>query len=97
MGSKVTERFRGQFLAVDSTTVFGKSGDGIAGISGFLATTDGTISVSFLDGSTGTLTSVNAVQTVPVTAGMFTLIPLEFPQNGGTVVLAGGASGTLFI
>ena len=94
MSSKVKERFRGQFLAANSTTFL----SGITGVSGFLATTDGDITVSYLDGGNGaTVATVTPVQAVPVAAGGFTLIPLEFAQNGGTVTLAGGASGTIFI
>ena len=94
MSSKVKERFRGQFLAADTTTFL----SGINGVSGFLAATAGTITVSYQDGSNGTsIVTVTPVQTVPVAAGGFALIPLEFAQNGGTITLAGGASGTIFI
>jgi hypothetical protein len=77
MSSKVKERFRGQFLAADTTTFL----SGINGVSGFLATTSGTITISYQDGSGGaSIATVTPVQTVPV-----------------TVTLAGGASGTIFI
>lgn len=93
-GSHVKVRSRGQFLAANTTTYF----SGINGVTGFLATTAGTISVSYEDGGNGTaIVTVTPVQTVPVVAGGYTPIPLEFAQNGGTVTLAGGASGTLFI
>lgn len=93
-GSHVKVRSRGQFLAANTTTIL----NGINGLTGFLATTAGTISVSFQDGSDGSsIATVSAVQTVPVVAGGYTPIPLEFPQNGGTITLAAGASGTLFI
>tara|TARA_R110002126_G_scaffold81680_3_gene201069 strand:+ start:84 stop:329 length:246 start_codon:yes stop_codon:yes gene_type:complete len=81
-------------MAANSTTYF----SGIVGITGFLATTGGTISVSYEDGGNGAaIVTVSAVQTVPIVAGGYTPIPLEFAQNGGTITLAGGASGTLFI
>lgn len=93
-GSHVKVRCRGQFLAADTTTFL----SGINGVSGFLATTAGTITVSYQDGSNGTsIVTVTPVQAVPVAAGGYTPIPLEFSQNGGTITLAGGASGTLFI
>ena len=64
-------------------------------IGGFLAKTGGTITVTSTraDG-TG---SVNYVDAIPVSAGVYTPIPLEFPYRRGTVTLAGGASGTLFV
>lgn len=59
-------------------------------IAGFLAATTGTITVTDADGT-------DLVDTVPLTAGAFTRIPLVFRSSaGGTVTLAGGASGTLF-
>lgn len=62
---------------------------------GFLAKVSGTISVVTKD-STG-LNDVTLVDAVPVTAGLFTRIPISFPTNGpATVTLAGGAAGTLF-
>jgi len=92
MSSSVKERFRGQVMTADSTVVLGGNG-----ISGFLAKTSGTITVSYPDGSNGTsITTITAVDAVPVTEGFFTLIPLNFAQLGGTITLAGGASGTLF-
>ena len=65
-------------------------------IGGFLAKTSGTITISAVD-ALGT-TVVTYVNAVPVTAGVHLPIPLEFPTAaGGTVTLAGGASGTLFV
>lgn len=63
---------------------------------GFLAKTSGTITVAAANPlGTSTVTYVDAV---PVTAGAYTPIPLEFPTGaGGTITLAGGASGTLFV
>lgn len=63
---------------------------------GFLAKTSGTITVA-ADNALGT-SLVTYVDAVPVTAGTYTPIPLEFPTGaGGTITLAGGASGTLFV
>lgn len=60
-------------------------------LSGFLAVTSGTLTVT--DRNSRVL--INAV---PVTAGVYTPFPLmSDPLLDGTVVLAGGASGTLFI
>lgn len=59
-------------------------------ISGFLCTVSGTLTVTDNDGTV----HVNAV---PVTAGLFTDIPLLFnTSEGGTVALT-TAAGTLFI
>lgn len=62
---------------------------------GFLAKTSGTISVVSKD-SLG-ITDLTLVDAVPVTAGIYTPIPLNFPAINGTVTLAGGASGTLMV
>jgi hypothetical protein len=64
-------------------------------VAGFLPKTAGTIAITGRD-STG-LTAVTLVDAVPVAAGVYVEIPLKFPVTGGTVTLAGGASGTLFI
>lgn len=62
---------------------------------GFLAKTAGTISVTAKD-PLG-LTDVLIVDTIPIAAGSYTPIPIVFPAMGGTVQLAGGASGTLMV
>lgn len=62
---------------------------------GFLAKTSGTISVVSKD-ALGT-NDVTLVDAVPVTAGIYTPIPINFPAINGTVTLAGGASGTLMV
>lgn len=93
MSSRVRERFRGVNMGANATLTL----SGANGIAGFLAKTAGTITVTVQDGSTGTLNTVTVVDAIGVTAGQFTLIPLEFPQSGGTVTLGGGASGTLFV
>lgn len=59
-------------------------------IGGFLAVTGGTLTVTSQQGTV----YINAV---PVTAGMYTPLPMVFPRpGGGTIQLGGGASGTLF-
>jgi hypothetical protein len=59
-------------------------------VAGFLAKVSGTITITDEAGNL-------LVDTVPVTAGQFTRIPLLLPTSaGGTVQLAGGAAGTLF-
>lgn len=59
-------------------------------VAGFLAKVSGTITITDEAGNV-------IVDTVPVTAGEFTRIPLLLPTSaGGTVTLAGGAAGTLF-
>lgn len=64
-------------------------------VAGFLPKTAGTLTITgrSADG-TGAVTLVDAV---PVSAGIYVHIPLVFPSPGGAVVLAGGASGTLFV
>jgi len=66
---------------------------------GFLAATSGAITISLADGSSGAVVVVTVVDAVPVTQGIYTPIPMQFPayQDGCTVALSGGASGTLFV
>jgi len=60
-------------------------------IAGFLPSVAGTITVTDADGTV-------LVNAVPVSAGVFTRIPLLFNTSaGGKVQLAGGAAGTLFL
>jgi hypothetical protein len=40
---------------------------------------------------------VTLVDAVPVTAGIYTPIPITVPATGFTVTLGGGASGTLMV
>lgn len=81
--SYVQERFAPKVLGVNSTTIVQASSVG-----GFLAKTSGTITLTAFDGTV-------IVSAVPVTAGFFTPMPFFIGPNGYTVVLAGGASGTL--
>jgi len=86
MGCIITqERYTPRALGADSVTVVPQQS-----IGGFLAKTSGFIAV---EDSLGVL----LVDEVPVTAGVFTRIPAYLGQNGGTVTLSGGASGTLFV
>jgi hypothetical protein len=86
----VRERFSPKPMAADSTL-------NISGqvLGGFLAKTSGTISIVSTD-ATG-LSNVTLVDAIPVTAGVYTPIPIMVPATGYTVTLAGGASGTLLV
>lgn len=64
-------------------------------ISGFLPTVDGTLSVTGFDSSG--LNVVTLVNAVPVTAGIYVEIPLQFPTGAGGTVALTTAAGTLFI
>lgn len=64
-------------------------------IGGFLAKTSGTITVVSKNAQ-GTA-DVTLVDAIPVTAGVYTPLPIIFPAVGATVQLGGGASGTLLI
>lgn len=87
---QVRERFTPKPLGVNATIE-------IPGLylGGFLAKISGTISVVAKNSlGTGTTTVVDAV---PVTAGVYTPIPLVLESPGYTVTLGGGASGTLLV
>lgn len=62
---------------------------------GFLAKTSGTITVVSKDARG--VDDVTLVDAVPVSAGIYTPIPINFPAINGIVTLAGGASGTLMV
>lgn len=82
----VRETYSGLDMAANASVDRGGSGMG-----GFLAKTSGTITVTEKSGTV-------VVNAVPVTAGAYTPMPLQFQQSGGfTVALSGGASGTLFV
>jgi predicted histidine transporter YuiF (NhaC family) len=59
-------------------------------IGGFICITSGTLTVT--DG-----TGMVEVNGVPVTAGVYLPLPIFLGNNGATITLAGGASGTLLI
>ena len=88
--SNVRERFSPKLMAANASLE-------IKGpyLRGFLAKTAGTISVASKD-ALGT-SDVTLVDAVPVTAGIYTPIPIVVPATGYTVTLAGGASGTLMV
>lgn len=68
-----------------------------ANIAGFLATIAGTLTVTSKPAAGASAADVILVDAVPVTAGVFTPLPIVFPATGGTVTLTGGAKGTLFV
>jgi hypothetical protein len=86
----VRERFNPVPMAANASyTIRGQN------MGGFLAKTAGTITVTAPNAlGTGTVTLVDAV---PLTAGIYTPIPMMFPSSNATVTLAGGASGTLMV
>jgi hypothetical protein len=88
--SFVRERFNPKPMAVNAS-------EQIRGIylGGFLAKTTGTITIVGKN-STGE-TDVTYVDAVPVTAGVYTPIPITLPTPEFTVTLLGGASGTLMV
>lgn len=80
------EHYSARAMAANSTLKVGSH------IAGFLCTVAGTITVADAEGNV-------LVNALPVTAnGLFIRIPLLFPTSaGGSVALAGGAAGTLFL
>lgn len=66
-------------------------------IAGFLATIAGTLTVTSKPAAGASAADVILVDAVPVTAGVYVRLPIVFPATGGTVTLAGGAKGTLFV
>lgn len=85
--SAVRERYSPVVIAADGTILLSTGQVG-----GFLCLTSGTITVT-RNNEDGTTTVI--VNGVPVTAGVYTPIPFLLSSHGGTVTLAGGASGTL--
>ncbi len=95
MGHSVTERYRPEPMGVNASVVIGQSG--VHSIGGFLAATTGTITVTAnLAIGASSPTSTTFVNAVPVTAGIYTPIPIWL-QGPITVALAAGASGTLMV
>jgi hypothetical protein len=82
----IQERYNSLNLAANSTTVV-KSNN----VAGFMAVTAGTIQITKTDG-----TDVFPVA-LTVVASVYYPIPVFIGNEGGTVVLAGGASGALFV
>lgn len=79
----VSERYTAQLLAANSTNTLNNNA-----IGGFLCKTAGTITVTTAIGRL-------VVDTFPVAAGVYYPMPFYLGGSGGTVTLAGGASGTL--
>ncbi len=79
----VSERYTAQLLAANSTNTLNNSA-----IGGFLCMTAGTITVSTAIGRV-------IINAFPVAAGTYYPMPFYLGEAGGTVTLAGGASGTL--
>lgn len=85
--STIKERYSPIVLAANgSATLTGSM------VGGFLCITSGTITITGLTDAGASRTIVNAL---PVTAGVYYPIPFYIGEKGGTVTLAGGASGTL--
>ena len=82
---QVKEHYRAQPMAAGDTVKIGG-----AHIAGFLATVDGTLSVTDADGTV-------LVDTLPVTAGNYVQIPLLFRTSAGGTVALTTAAGTLFV
>lgn len=82
----VRERYRPQPMAANTSYEI-KGGQ----VGGFLAKTAGTLTITDADGTI-------LVNAQPVAAGAYVPLPFLFSTGaGGTVALAGGASGTLAI
>lgn len=82
------ERYTPIPMAADSTFTM----NSVNAIGGFIAVTAGTITVARQNQSGGYTTILNAF---PVSAGAVYGLPMYVSAHGGTVTLAGGASGTL--
>ncbi len=83
MSMFTTERYQPYTAGVNATVNINRQSVG-----GFLCITSGTLSVTRSDGTA-------VVTAFPVTAGNWYFIPFLIGHNGGTVTLAGGASGTI--
>ncbi len=94
MSHNVREGGRPQPIAANGTVTL----DGNH-IMGFICVVSGTLTVTLSTGSMTGISSVTAVDAVPVTAGVYLPLPLVFPSVPGAcvVTLAGGAKGTLVI
>ena len=87
----IQERYQPIPLAADVTRDIPNNA-----VNGFIAVTAGTITVS-AKADTNTGPSVTVLNAFPVTAGSVYTLALFLGYNGGTVALAGGASGTLLV
>ena len=79
----VQERYVPEIMPANSTVkVVGQA------IGGFICTVDGTLDVLNYAGTA-------LLDDLPVVAGIYYPLPIYLGPNGGSVVLAGGAAGTL--
>jgi len=85
----IKERYSPVVMGANSTA----SVNGVQ-LGGFVALTSGTITVTRNNDDGTTTVIINAV---PVTAGVYLPLPFFLGSHGGTVTLAGGASGTLAV
>jgi len=82
----VNERYQPVIMAANTTqVVYNQS------IGGFLCTVTGVLNV------TAGPSATSVVSALPVTAGIYYPLPLILGPQGGTVVLSGGAAGTLLV
>lgn len=79
----VQERYSANSVAANGT--FPLPGSALAG---FICVTSGTLTVTMTNGTV-------LVNALPVTAGAYHPLPIHMHQAGGTLTLAGGASGTV--
>jgi len=88
--ANVRERYTPVPVAANATVAITSSS-----IGGFLCVTSGTITIvaNPQDGKVAT----TIVSAFPVTSGFYYPFPFYLSSNGGSVTLAGGASGTLGI
>ena len=83
MSSRIREAYKPVPMGVDATLILGSHTLG-----GFMAVTSGTITI------VATNTGTTVLDAFPVTLGVNTPLVMSF-ENGCTVTLGGGASGTL--
>lgn len=88
MGNIVRERYNPVPLAANASFVTNSKDS----IGGFLCITAGTLTVTR---NTDVGTSQTVVNALPVAAGVYYPLPFFLGTYGGTITLAGGASGTL--
>lgn len=85
----VQERYNALVLGVNGTANVTSTG-----VAGFLCVTAGTLTLTRTN-DVGTVITI--VSALPVSAGVYVPIPFLIGSKGGTVTLAGGASGALAV
>lgn len=85
----VQERYNALVLGVNGTSRINATG-----VAGFLCETAGTLNLTRTN-DVGTV--VTLLTALPVSAGVYVPIPFLIGSKGGSITLAGGASGTLAI